>query len=120
LNNQEINKDIQESLQEVSPSSTTKYICKVCGGTFNESNELDSHIAEVHHPKRTVTLNDIINSVFKGEMNFPKTKAEILKYIESNKDDPSITPQVLDTLRKLSDKRYETEAELAFELNQIK
>ena len=52
-------------------------------------------------------------------MNFPKTKAEILKYIESNKDDPSITPQVLDTLRKLSDKRYESEAELAFELNQI-
>ncbi len=53
-------------------------------------------------------------------MNFPKTKAEILKYIESNKDDPSITTQVIDTLSKLSDKRYETEAELAFELNKIK
>ena len=118
MNNQENNKDIQESLQKVS-SSTTWYICKICGGTFNESNILDSHIAESHHPKRTVTLNDIVNSIFKGEMNFPKTKAEILKYIESNKDDPSITPQVLDTLRKLSDKRYESEAELAFELNQI-
>ena len=119
MNNQENNKDIQDSLQEIT-SSTTKYICKVCGGTFNESNELDSHITELHHPKRTVTLNDIVNSIFKGEMNFPKTKAEIIKYIELNKDDPSITPQVLDTLRKLSDKRYETEAELAFELNQIK
>jgi hypothetical protein len=119
LNNTENNNGIQESLQNESPR-TTKYICKVCGGTFHESNELDSHIAELHHPKRTVTLNDIVNSVFKGQMNFPKTKAEILKHIESNKDDPSINPQVLDTLRKLSDKRYETEAELAFELNQIK
>jgi hypothetical protein len=118
LNNQENNKDIQESLQNTS-SRTTKYICKVCGNTFNESNELDLHIAELHHPKRTVTLNDIVNSIFKGEMNFPKTKAEILKHIESNKDDPSITPQVIDTLRKLSDKRYETEAELAFELKRI-
>jgi len=118
LNYQENNKDIQESLQNASPN-TTRYICKVCGSTFDENNILDSHIAESHHPKRTITLNDIVNSVFKGEMNFPKTKAEILKYIESNKDDPSITPQVLDTLRKLSDKRYETEAELAFELNQI-
>ena len=118
MNNQENNKDIQESLQKVS-SSTTRYICKICGGTFNESNILDSHIAESHHPKRTVTLNDIVNSVFKGKMNFPKTKAEILKYIESNKDDRSINPQVLDTLRKLPDKRYESEAELAFELNQI-
>jgi hypothetical protein len=26
-------------------------------------------------------------------MNFPKTKAEILKHIEANKDDPSINPQ---------------------------
>jgi hypothetical protein len=119
LNNQENNKDNQESLQNISPS-TTRYICKICGNTFDESSILDSHIAESHHPKRTVTLNDIVNSVFKGQMNFPKTKAEILKHIESNKDDPSINPQVLDTLRKLSDKRYETEAELAFELNQIK
>jgi hypothetical protein len=121
LNNQENNKDIEdihESLQEIT-SSTTKYICKVCGDTFNESNILDLHIAESHHPKRTVTLNDIVNSIFKGEMNFPKTKAEILKHVESNKDDPSVTPQVLDTLRKLPDKRYETEAELGFELNQI-
>jgi Protein of unknown function (DUF2795) len=120
LDNQENNKDIRESLQKVS-SSTTSYICKICGTTFDESNMLDSHIAESHHhPKRTVTLNDMVNSVFKGQMNFPKTKAEILKYIESNKDDPSINPQVLDTLRKLSDKRYESEAELSFELNQIK
>ena len=118
MNNSKNNKDIQKSLQNTSPR-TTKYICKVCGGTFNESNELDSHIAELHHPKRTVTLNDIVNSIFKGEIIFPKTKAEILKHIESNKDDPSITPQVLDTLRKLSDKRYETEAELAFEFDRI-
>ena len=52
-------------------------------------------------------------------MNFPKTKAEIIKYIESNKDIPSINPQVLDTLRKIQDKRYESEAELSFELNRL-
>jgi hypothetical protein len=33
---------------------------------FDESNMLDLHIAESHHPKITVTLNDIVNSVFKG------------------------------------------------------
>jgi hypothetical protein len=119
LNNQGNNKDMQESLQNV-PPRTTRYICKICGNTFDESDILDSHITESHHPKRTITVNDIVNSVFKGQMNFPKTKSEVLKYIEANKDEPSITPQVLDTLRKLSDKRYDTEAELAFELNQIK
>jgi hypothetical protein len=53
-------------------------------------------------------------------MNFPKTKAEILKDVESKKDDPFVTPQVLDTVRNLPDKRYESEAELSYELNQIK
>jgi hypothetical protein len=120
LNNKEKNtKDSEELLQNVS-SNTTKYICKICGSTFDESSILDSHITELHHPKRTVTVNDIVNSIFKGEMNFPKTKAEILKDVEAKKDDPFVTPQVLDTLRNLPDKRYESEAELSYELNQIK
>jgi hypothetical protein len=118
LNNQEKNnnnKDTKELLQNV-PSNTTKYICKICGSTFDEGNTLDSHITESHHPKRTVTVNDIVNSVFKGEINFPKTKAEILKDVESKKDDPFLTPQVLDILRNLPDKRYTSEAELLFDL----
>ena len=121
MNNKEKNnnKDTEELLQNVS-SNTTKYICKICGSTFDEGTILDSHITELHHPKRTVTVNDIVNSVFKGEINFPKTKAELLKDVESKKDDPFITPQVLDILRNLPDKRYESEAELSFELNQIK
>jgi hypothetical protein len=119
LDNQEKNNKVTEELLKNVPSNTTKYICKICGCTFDENNILDSHIIESHHPKRTVTVNDIVNSVFKGQMNFPKTKAEILKDVELKKDDPFVTPQVLDTLRNLPDKRYTSEAELSFELNQI-
>jgi len=114
LNNKKNNtKDSEELLQNIS-SNTTKYICKISGSTFDESSTLDSYITELHYPKRTVTVNDtvndIVNSIFKGEMNFPKTKDEILKDVESKKDDPFVTP----------DKRYESEAELSFELNRIK
>ena len=51
-------------------------------------------------------------------MNFPKIKAEIVKYLEDNKDDPAVTPQVLDTIRNIKDKDYNNEAELSMELNQ--
>jgi hypothetical protein len=39
---------------------TTKYICKVCGAAFDNGNNLDTHNTEAHHPKRTVTVNDIV------------------------------------------------------------
>jgi hypothetical protein len=52
-------------------------------------------------------------------MNFPKTKAEIVKYIEDHKDDdPAVTPQVLDVIRNIQDKDYSNEGELSLELNQ--
>jgi hypothetical protein len=74
-------------------TNTTNYICKVCGAAFDNGYNLDTLITGTHHPKRTVTVNDIVNSIFKGQMNFPKTKAEIVKYIEVHKDDdPAITP----------------------------
>jgi hypothetical protein len=79
---------------------------------------LDSHIAETHHPKRTVTINDIINGVFDGKLNFSKTKAEIVKEIEKNKDKPEVTPEVIDILRKLPDRRYNDEADLALGIEQ--
>ncbi len=49
-------------------------------------------------------------------MNFPKTKSEIVKYAE-HEVDPTIKPQVLDTLRNITDKSYNNEAELSMELN---
>lgn len=51
-------------------------------------------------------------------MNFPKTKAGIVKYLEDNKDNPSVTPQVLDIIRNIQDKDYNNEGELSLELNQ--
>jgi hypothetical protein len=70
-----------------------------------------------HHPKRIVTINDIVNSVFKGRMNFPKIKAENAKYMEEHKEDLSVTPDVIDVVRNLADKRYNSEAELSAEIN---
>jgi hypothetical protein len=66
---------------------------------------LDGYAAQAH-PKRTVTINDIINGVFEGRINFPKTKAEIVKEIEKNKDKPGVTPEVIDIMRNLPDRRY--------------
>jgi hypothetical protein len=52
------------------PNKTTEFICKICGIEFEDGNMLDSHVAETHHPKRTVTINDIINGVSEGRINF--------------------------------------------------
>jgi hypothetical protein len=101
------------------PNRTTKFICKVCGIGFEDGNMLDSHIAEtLHHPKRTVTINDIINGVFEGRIKFPTTKAEIIKEIEKNKDKPEVTPEVIDIMRNPPDRRYNDEADLALGIEQ--
>src|SRR5215208_3644162 len=113
----EIHPEVQESIKDM-PNRTTKFICKVFGIGFEDGNMLDSHIAEMHHPKRTVTINDIINGVFEGRINFPKTKAEIVKEIEKNKDKPEVTPDVIDTIRNLPDRRYNDEADLAVGIEQ--
>jgi hypothetical protein len=58
----------------MSDTISTRFICKICGGTFEDQSILNQHIAEFHHPKRTVTINDIVDGVFEGKINFPKTK----------------------------------------------
>jgi len=89
------------------PNRTTKFICIVCRAGFEDGSMLDSHTVESHHLKWTITINDIINTVFDGNINLPKTKAEIVKEAERNKDNkPEITPEVIDILRNLPDKRY--------------
>jgi len=106
MNKEDVNPEIRESLRNQS-NKTTKFICKVCGAGFEDSGVLDTHTAEAHHPKRTVTINDIVSIVFDGSLNLPKTKAEIVKEAERNKDNkPEITPEIIDILRNLPDKRF--------------
>jgi Protein of unknown function (DUF2795) len=104
-------------------TTSTRFICKICGGTFEDQYVLNKHIADFHHPKRTVTINDIINGVFEGKINFPKTKAEIVKEVEEQKNKgsenkPGITPEIIDVIRNLPDRRYNDEADLALGIEQ--
>jgi len=95
--------DVAE-VDEVSVASgalTTKFVCRVCGNTFDDRDGLNQHLAGLHHPKRTVTASDIVNGVFEGRMNFPKTKSEIVKYVKDNKERPAVTPEVIDTVRSI-------------------
>jgi Protein of unknown function (DUF2795) len=94
-------------------SETTKYICKVCGSGYEERSMFDAHVTGAHHPKRTITAHDIINGLFNGSLNYPKTKAELLREANMHKDKrPGITPEIIQTLENLPDKRYNDEAEL--------
>ena len=99
---------------------STRFICKTCGQTFELQSILDQHINDFHHPKRTVTINDIVNSVFEGQMNFPKTKAEIVKEAEEHKHrSPEIvTSEIIGIIRNLPDRRYSNEADLALGIEQ--
>jgi hypothetical protein len=119
LMNEDVNPKVRESLRNQS-DRTTKFICKVCGAGFEDGRVLDSHTAEAHHPKRTVTINDIISIVFDGTLNLPKTKAEIVKEAERNKDNkPEITPEFIDILRNLPDKRFNDQADLAHAIQTV-
>lgn len=104
----------------MSDTTSTRFICKICGQTFKDQSILNQHIGNSHHPKRTVTINDIINSVFEGKLNFPKTKAEIVKEAEELKNSkPEIaTPEVIGILRNLPDRRYNDQADLALGIEQ--
>lgn len=113
---EDVNPGVRESPRNQS-DRTTKFICKVCGAGFEDGALLDSHIAEAHHAKRTVTINDIVSIVFDGTLNLPKTKAEIVKEAEKNKDNkPEITPEIIDILRNLPDKRFNDQADLAHDI----
>src|SRR5438270_14015817 len=99
----------------MSDTTSTRFICKIYGATFEDQSLLNQHIDDFHHPKRTVTINDIINDIFEGKINFAKTKAEIVKEVEQIKNNKPeiITPQVIDTIQNLPDRRYNDEADLA-------
>ena len=76
----------------------TRFICKICGISLEDQSTLNQHIENLHHPKRTVTINDIINNVVEGKINFPNTKAEIVKEVEeekSNKPDVITSEDIL-------------------------
>jgi hypothetical protein len=108
----------EETTPVSGPSSTTRFVCKVCGNTFERRDVLNEHLAEAHHPKRAVTVNDIVNGVFEGKINLPKTKAEIVRYIEENKDKPAVTPEVIQVVKNMPDRQYSNEADLAYGIEQ--
>jgi Protein of unknown function (DUF2795) len=97
---------------------STRFICKICGNTFDDQELLNEHTSKLHPPKREVTAAQIIERAFEGKLNFPKTKAELVRYVEENKDKESITPDVIDTLRSIPDRRYNDEADLVLGLEQ--
>ncbi|MEO9364055.1 MAG: hypothetical protein ABI348_09160 [Nitrososphaera sp.] len=66
--------------------NTTRFICKVRGDTFDDQNVLRQHVDTMHEQKRMVTATEVIQKAFGGRINFPKTKAEIVKEVEENKD----------------------------------
>jgi len=49
-------------------------------------------------------------------LNYPKTKAELVKHIEGNKDKEPVTPDVIDTVRGISDRHYNDAADLVLGL----
>ena len=107
----------------MSDTASTRFICKICGGTFEDQGILNRHIADFHHPKRTITINDIVNGIFEGKLNFPKTKAELLKEVEqrnkgSNMNTSTVSPEIIDAIHNLPDRRYNDEADLALGLEQ--
>jgi hypothetical protein len=97
---------------------STKFICKVCGNTFDDQELLNEHTSKLHPPKREVTASQIIERVFEGKLNFPKTKAELVRYVEENKDKEAVTPDVIDTLRTIPDRRYNDVGDLVLGLEQ--
>jgi hypothetical protein len=109
------NSNVEHDTIGVKSAETTRFICKVCGDTFGNRDILNRHLAELHHPKRTVVISDIINA-FEGQINFPKTKAEIVRYVEENKED--VTPEVIDVLKNIPDRQYNNESDLMYGIEQ--
>lgn len=89
--------------------NTTRFICKVCGDTFDDQNVLRQHVDTMHEQKRMVTATEVIQKAFGGRINFPKTKAEIVKEVEENKE--SLPLEVVDAVRNIPDGRYNDEAD---------
>lgn len=88
---------------------TTRFICKVCGDTFDDQDVLRQHVDSMHEQKRTVTATEVIQKAFGSRINFPKTKAELVKHVEANKE--SIPLDVVDAVRNMPDRQYIDEAD---------
>jgi hypothetical protein len=110
--------EVTESMPVSNTNISTRFICKVCGNTFDNQELLKEHTSKLHPPKREVTASQIIERVFEGKLNFPKTKGELVKFIEVNKDKESVTLDVIDTLRGIPDRRYNDVADLVLGLEQ--
>jgi hypothetical protein len=117
-NNNTTSEVVESTIPVSNTDISTRFICKVCGNTFDDQDLLNEHTSKLHPPKREVTASQIIEQVFEGKLNFPKTKAELVRYVEENKDKESITPDVIDILRNIPDRRYNDVADLVLGLGQ--
>ncbi len=102
-----------ENISAPEETASTRFICKVCGKTFDDQKNLKDHVDAEHEQKRTVTASEVIQKVFDGKINLPKTKSELVKYVEENKDRKSLPPDIVDAMRKIPDRRYNDEADFA-------
>lgn len=71
-------------------------VCKVCGMDFQDQELLKEHTFALHEPKRIVTATEVIQKAFDGKINFPKTKAEMVRQVEENKERKTIPLEVLE------------------------
>lgn len=112
--------EVKDAVKAADPGArvTPRFVCTVCGNNFEDQELLKKHIDELHEQKRTVTATEIIRKIFDGSINLPKTKAEIVKYVEENKDKPSVIPDIVDALRNIPDRLYNNEADLILGLRQ--
>jgi hypothetical protein len=60
-------------------AASTRFVCKICGGIFEDQSILSQHIADSHHPKRKVTIYDIVDGIFEGKINFQRQKLKSQK-----------------------------------------
>jgi uncharacterized Zn-finger protein len=68
---------VTESIPVSNTNISTRFICKVCGNTFDDQELLNDHTRKLHPPKREVAASQIIERVFEGKLNFPKNKGRV-------------------------------------------
>jgi transposase-like protein len=53
----------------------TRFICKVCGDTFDDQDVLRQHVATMHEQKGTVIATEVIQKAFGGRKKLSKNKS---------------------------------------------
>jgi hypothetical protein len=54
-----------ESISVLNTNITTRFVCKICGNTFDDQELLNEHTTKLHPPKREVTVSQIMREPLK-------------------------------------------------------